>query len=742
MSAVVEAISGAISDVVEFVGDVGETVVEAAGDVVEVVGDVAEGVVQGAVEDPLGTIAKVGTAIYAPYLLPVVNAGVVVANGGDIEDALISGATSWATQGITQGISDYLPTTEVGQFLGDVAQSTGIEALPGAAIRGIATTGAQTAAALAQGQDIEDALTRGLTAGVGSTVGRIAGSEADTGSKIADRLIGQTIGGGTTAALRGKDFDVGAGSALASGLLDVGMTEATKGISSLVNQPSKTPSNLADTSQPTDFAELTEPTEPTEQPPQPLLASGPTATDVTFSPTEELMRQMTGRVTVYDPATGLPVQAPQSEEDQANLDALIKALYPEESAQEISYEKQQLAQNVRKIDEYGNAYDFSGAIIGDADDFNLSKGTDSFGNTAWITPAGEAITAAPSMDFAAPDMSYQPTLGSLAEYAPSTQTGGFEPVAGSEDISALLGGGEMEGDYPERIINNPDGSTTVVEFDGTQRIFNIDGSVTTIEAGAEEEEPLFEFPREPLEETPEEESSSLKLGNLADALLGGFSSTPTQRTRTGGRYRGGIPFGALAGLGAGIAAGLDSNGVPVDQTNINQYGFDWRTGQYTAPQNAVAYGQRFVNPEYTPITAADGGLMSITQRPQFIQPTVTGSGITMKQPQDPTSSVMMYNRGGLSSLGSYSDGGRMLKGPGDGMSDDIPATIAGRQPARLANEEFVIPADVVSHLGNGSSEAGARVLYDMMDRVRKARTGTTRQGRQINPQKYLPKKRA
>jgi len=72
--------------------------------------------------------------------------------------------------------------------------------------------------------------------------------------------------------------------------------------------------------------------------------------------------------------------------------------------------------------------------------------------------------------------------------------------------------------------------------------------------------------------------------------------------------------------------------------------------------------------------------------------------------------------GGITStsLGSYSDGGHLLKGSGDGMSDDIPATIADKQPARLANEEFVIPADVVSHLGNGSSESGAKVLYEMM----------------------------
>ena len=97
--------------------------------------------------------------------------------------------------------------------------------------------------------------------------------------------------------------------------------------------------------------------------------------------------------------------------------------------------------------------------------------------------------------------------------------------------------------------------------------------------------------------------------------------------------------------------------------------------------------------------------------------------------------------GGLSDLGSYADyagGGRMLKGPGDGMSDNIPATIAGKQPARLANEEFVVPADVVSHLGNGSSDAGAKQLYKMMDKVRAARTGKKSQAKQINPTKYMP----
>ena len=92
------------------------------------------------------------------------------------------------------------------------------------------------------------------------------------------------------------------------------------------------------------------------------------------------------------------------------------------------------------------------------------------------------------------------------------------------------------------------------------------------------------------------------------------------------------------------------------------------------------------------------------------------------------------------SLGGYADGGipHLLKGPGDGMSDSIPATIGSKQPARLATGEFVVPADVVSHLGNGSTDAGAKHLYAMMDKVRTARTGRKSQGKQINASNYLP----
>lgn len=107
---------------------------------------------------------------------------------------------------------------------------------------------------------------------------------------------------------------------------------------------------------------------------------------------------------------------------------------------------------------------------------------------------------------------------------------------------------------------------------------------------------------------------------------------------------------------------------------------------------------------------------------------------TVKVPQYDEQGQVIAAGGGLMNLAK----GRYLNGSTDGMADKIPANIEGKQPAKLSHGEFVIPADVVSHLGNGNSEAGAKRLYDMMDKIRHARTGTTKQGKQINPNKYLP----
>jgi hypothetical protein len=116
-----------------------------------------------------------------------------------------------------------------------------------------------------------------------------------------------------------------------------------------------------------------------------------------------------------------------------------------------------------------------------------------------------------------------------------------------------------------------------------------------------------------------------------------------------------------------------------------------------------------------------------------------GGGLSMPQPFGRAAGGSISDAG--YNLGGYSDGGRLLRGPGDGVSDSIPAVIGKKQPARLADGEFVVPARIVSELGNGSTEAGARKLYAMMDRIQKARGKTVGKGKvakNSRSDKYLP----
>jgi hypothetical protein len=142
------------------------------------------------------------------------------------------------------------------------------------------------------------------------------------------------------------------------------------------------------------------------------------------------------------------------------------------------------------------------------------------------------------------------------------------------------------------------------------------------------------------------------------------------------------------------------------------------------------------------------GVLSQTSAAQTMQPTAqsTGSPQSYYGGSGASGGINGGNGGNAFPLeGQYgivkmAAGGmapRFLSGGGDGMSDSIKANINGTQEARLADGEFVIPADVVSHLGNGSSKAGAKQLYSMMDRVRQARVGNKKQGKQINPRKFL-----
>ena len=185
-------------------------------------------------------------------------------------------------------------------------------------------------------------------------------------------------------------------------------------------------------------------------------------------------------------------------------------------------------------------------------------------------------------------------------------------------------------------------------------------------------------------------------------------------------------------FGNPMAPSVLSTMSPQDQANINAQGAHSEgqvdtdsVGGYGPTDAAGVPGSEAAN--------VAEGMSSVAEGPVDSGPTSAGE----------------YARGGLSAayarggynLGDYSDGGRLLRGPGDGVSDSIPASIANKRPARLADGEFVVPARIVSELGNGSTEAGARRLYEMMDRIQKNRRKTTGKGKvAVNSRsdKYLP----
>ena len=181
----------------------------------------------------------------------------------------------------------------------------------------------------------------------------------------------------------------------------------------------------------------------------------------------------------------------------------------------------------------------------------------------------------------------------------------------------------------------------------------------------------------------------------------------------------------------GFLAGITGIASPEGVHNIT-------TGQLTpwSSANPKPTGGLFGAPvTSTPPMTAPAGMEADPNQPySFSFDPMTGQMRPAATVMRPVTPVVDYSGGyaaggGVSHLGDYSDGGRLLRGPGDGVSDSIPATIADKRPARLADGEFVVPARIVSELGNGSTEAGARKLYSMMDRIQKARSKTTGKNR-------------
>tara|TARA_R100000995_G_scaffold4309_1_gene2261 strand:- start:4732 stop:5370 length:639 start_codon:yes stop_codon:yes gene_type:complete len=207
-----------------------------------------------------------------------------------------------------------------------------------------------------------------------------------------------------------------------------------------------------------------------------------------------------------------------------------------------------------------------------------------------------------------------------------------------------------------------------------------------------------------------------------DETLSGIFGTDDKQTNT------------LIGLGGSLL--LNQTGL--GQAQIPQTGYQGSIPDYTIQRERVP---RTYDPNRRP---GSGGQRYFTQT-QFV-PTeditpaepMSAEGLAALNEANPARQerkpVTTMAKGGIAEL----EKGRYLTGETDGMADEVRANIDGTQEARLSDGEYVIPADVVSHLGNGNSDAGAKVLDKMLDRVRKARTGNEKQGKEINPKKFLP----
>ena len=207
-----------------------------------------------------------------------------------------------------------------------------------------------------------------------------------------------------------------------------------------------------------------------------------------------------------------------------------------------------------------------------------------------------------------------------------------------------------------------------------------------------------------------------------DETLSGIFGTDDKQTNT------------LIGLGGSLL--LNQTGL--GQAQIPQTGYQGSIPDYTIQRERVP---RTYDPNRRP---GSGGQRYFTQT-QFV-PTeditpaepMSAEGLAALNEANPARQerkpVTTMAKGGIAEL----EKGRYLTGETDGMADEVRANIDGTQEARLSDGEYVIPADEVSHLGNGNSDAGAKVLDKMLDRVRKARTGNEKQGKEINPKKFLP----
>lgn len=370
------------------------------------------------------------------------------------------------------------------------------------------------------------------------------------------------------------------------------------------------------------------------------------------------------------------------------------------------------------------------------------------GGKAGLAAAGMGLANAATPEYEQPDLSKTIDRSYYESYGYSPEEGRFlggQWRTGYPDFPGYAGGGDIRNPNPD-----PGGTTLPAPVSSASQPGVAPSAISQYQSAP-----------------PDSASFAAYLQDLNKYVASPVPAPPrktpppdtTPPTRTGppdrDRFRdfdgvdfSGIDFGNFMGGGMNGLAGIMGNNF---RGNDSRMQWDPDTGSFTQPgmnrsqqpmsePSTPSYQppeQPSIPPSYdqfdfsgVDFSGNDLGVDQNIYQPQIVDEDSMGGlpGIARR-------GKAYYAGGGV----QYAAAGKLLRGPGDGMSDDIEANISGKQEARLADGEFVIPADVVSHLGNGSSEAGSRKLYKMMSQIRKARTGRSKQAPAVNVDKYLPK---
>lgn len=649
---IVEGAVDIVEDTVDTVGDIAGDTLDAVGGALESVGETLETTVQAALDDPIGTIATVATAVYAPYMLPAVSAGRTLANGGDLGDALTSAAISYVAQGVGDYVGDQLGTavnygTDIGsQQTAMLAAQTGdmMGGTLGGTIGNAAASVASgaTAAALSGGDVGQAAInalgTYGLRMGVDYTINQAGQAIDSAGKVIADSdgtITSDTVDDGSVA-----EF-------------------GTEGNEFLPQPETSEPSIFSTDGEVAEFG--TE--DNTFLPEESAKPSDSTVTgDSTFQPDYSLVPQGETPAGLQEGDLGTGLETPTLPTVVVEADADVDySLVPEGSEMDAGLGLQ--LPSSPDLEDMGGGQgltvDVDGGTVGSTgftpdNAVPVLGDTDSFINDPDVldTPVIE-----PGMDEATPEL--DAILKKSGQYLKNQFTNQL-----ARNIF-----GSNTGDVRQRFAPN---LTSLGGVGGS--------SIYDLLSGLQFDPGFSDDTTQMAQSSPVDSSISLfdPLGNASWA----------PQTKIGG----------LGFAGKYINQDADTYYVNKEQDEKAKALQDVRNQPWLTDEDR----ERLVNQEagspYYDFDRVDYSLSPFSSGLTY----AAEGGLMGHNPE-------FYSEGGASI------GNRYVKGRGDGTSDSV--------PAMLASGEFVIPADVVSGLGNGDNDAGAKVLDSFMEEIRKHKRG-------------------